>query len=214
MLLGCCHCGQESDPPSIPSDSDPPDPSVEPSSDESIGYGIAGCSSCLENVLPTRYKVTFSKTSTATAPDCNSLYTGTFYLHHEPSGIGTNTDFPFTYPLVGGTTCRFYSKEIIARLITPPLCGISPNPAARRFQFYMSRQDLGGSFRYAVVFNAMFAVGFSSWGQVSYQMTQDDLLLPGDNAFNCLGAFTIPNLGGTHTAAQMGMPASVTVSPG
>ena len=222
MLLGCCHCGE------TPSESTPPSQSqsqsqsveelsVSASESASASYGIVGCDSCDGNVMPTRYTIASSKSAGTLYAGCNTEYTGSFTVYHEPAGL---TPFPSAgtpaFSNIGGTTCRFFSAELALKFRTAT-CAATSNVSGRRFTIAISRTNLGGSYRYFFVATIQYWVDFG-FGAASetmdYSIQQDDIATAGDNAFNCLGTFVLPRTAGTRSLAQTGFPSSITVTPG
>ena len=221
MLLGCCHCGEtpsESTPPST-SQSLPPSGSfsTSASASASASYGTTGCEGCDGNVMPTRYTIASSKTAGTLYAGCNTEYTGNFTMYHNASGLSPaeNVGSP-AFPILGGTLCKFYSTELALKF-RPATCVATSNVSGRRFVAAITRTNLGGSYRYTFVVNIQYWVNFGlgdSYESMSYSIQQDDLLIPGDNAFNCLSSFTLPRTSGSRTLAQTGFPSSITVTPG
>jgi hypothetical protein len=221
MLLGCCHCGEtpsESTPPSVSQSLPPSDSASESmSASASASYGIVGCNACDGNVMPARYTIATSKIAGSLYAGCNAEYTGNFAVYHTPSGLSPlpSAGTP-SFPDIGGTDCRFYSTDLALKFRTAT-CLASANPSGRRFTLAIVRTNLGGSFRYALTVNIQYWVDFgfgASSETMSYSVQQDDLVLPGDNAFNCLGTFSLPFTTGARTLAQTGFPSSITVTPG
>jgi|694.fasta_scaffold26491_15 hypothetical protein len=221
MLLGCCHCGEtpsESTPPSV-SQSLPPSGSLSASASASASasFGIAGCNACDSNVMPTRYTIASTKSAGSLFAGCNAEYTGNFTVYHMPSGL---TPLPSAgtpaFPNIGGTDCQFYSTELALKFRTAT-CAATTNVSGRRFTASIVRTDLGGSYRYAFNVAIQYWVDFGlgpSYESMTYSVQQDDILVPNDNAFNCLSTFTLPRTGGTRSLAQTGFPSSITATPG
>jgi len=87
MLIGCCHCGSESEP-SVPSESFPPSESSGPSPPQTI---IGNCSPlanlCINDEAPLMYGINVSSVG-GTAP-CRASYAGAFTLIYSPSSCFT-----------------------------------------------------------------------------------------------------------------------------
>lgn len=218
MLLGCCHCGEEPSESIPPSDSFPSHDNQSDStgSSSSDSFGTAGCNACNGNVMPVRYKIATSKIAGSLFAGCNTEYTGNFTVYHTPAGLSplASAGIP-PFPNIGGTDCRFYSTELALKFRTAT-CLPSANPSGRRFTLAIVRTNLGGSYRYAFTVTIQYWVDFfgASAETMSYSTTQDDIATPGDNAFNCLGTFSLPFTTGSRTLAQTGFPSSITVTPG
>ena len=211
MLLGCCHCG--SPPPPPPSESTPSDPPPSESVPPSESFGQKGpCNACVGGIIPVRMKVSTTKTAGSVFTSCNTEYTGDFVLNFTATQLsplpGDNIPF-FLNPSAG---CLFYSSELALRWFFTPICDPSANPSGRRFSLKLTRTNLGGSYRYGIVLSIQYYFG-TTGEQINYQLSQDDISLPGDNAFPCLSAMTSTTFVSDLELTRTGLPRTVIVGP-
>lgn len=214
MLLGCCHCEGENEPPSNPSDSDPPNSETDASSESESVDGRGPCNACIGGVSPLTIVLNTTKVAGASAPNCNTQYTGAFLLKKtDPLVPGPGATSP-TFP-GGQNGCLFYSDELALNWGSGTPCTDSANPAGRRFKLQLTATDIGGSFRYAATLLIQYwATGVGAGFTQAYSFTQDDISLPLDNALNCFSTITLTSGESSGTLTALGLPRTVTIGPG
>lgn len=185
MLLGCCHCGDESS-------------SESESLSESIAMGTNTCAigTCIGGVFALRYKLTYTFGSSV---GCGSLYQGEFTLR-----------FSATASTAG--ECRWLSDERSA-CYDGLTCHTVATVPRFSLSMFKVRQTIAFVHHYRFFLNA--EAGLHNLGGDCSRIGMpylSELTLPSAQ-FNCLSAFTLPILPTISTANKNGFATRVTALP-